>query len=532
MTRRLPGVCLLTAFLVAAGPSGCDPESDGGDAGRAGAEASEAGRDSLVVGAGEDQSPSGAFQARLGVYPLNANVAETLTRLTPDFGVEPLLATRWEPVDGRTWRFHLRRDVRFHDGRPLDAEAVRQSLETVLEQGLGYGPLEPGAVRAVDDSTVEITSERPDLRLPERLVHPNWAIFASDSDPSRHPVGTGPFRWVEYRPHRHVVVERNDDYWAEPPRLRRIVFRFYPDATTRTLALMAGEVDLIMDLPREQVPAVEEREELRVARADVGQMLNLNLNLRGTDRYATLGEPALRRAVALGIDRARLVGRIWNGEGEVVQNITVPAVLGRWAGHVAQFPFHPERAARLLDRAGWSRGPDGTRQRRGERLRLELMASPELDAGTAEFVQAALRALGVDATLVRPPDAAAHYDRLVAGRFHLNLALPNQNDGNPLFLPALVYHGDSDRPFARWHLVGGTFDSLVNAGLRAESPDSARRLAAEAIALAMVDSVALVSLAGRGRLYGLRTSVQGFEPHPSQTNQSWTGVWLRQDGRE
>lgn len=534
MRRKARGVRLLAALLALTGLPGCERPGDGGGRGEGDAAPSGSmeGRDSLVVGAGEDQSPSGAFQARLGVYPLNANVAETLTRLTPDFEVEPLLATRWEPVDARTWRFHLRPGVRFHDGQPLGAEAVRQSLETVLRQGLGYGPLEPGAVRAVDDSTVEITSQRPDLRLPERLVHPNWAIFAPDTDPAQHPVGTGPFRWVEYRPHRHVAVERNDDYWGDPPRLRRIVFRFYPDATTRTLALMAGEVDLIMDLPREQVPAVEERDGLRVARAEVGQMLNLHLNLHGREPYGMLEDPLLRRAVALGIDRQRLVDRIWNGEGEAVQNMTVPAVLGRWAERVAQFPFHPERSARLLDRAGWPRGPDGIRRRDGERLRLELMASPELDAGTAEYVQAALRSLGADAVLVRPPDAAAHYDRLVAGRFHLNLALPNQNDGNPLFLPALIFHGDSDRPFARWHLVGSAFDSLVNAGLRAEDPDFARRLAAEAIALAMVDSVALVSLAGRGRLYGLRASVEGFEPHPSQTNQSWTGVWLREEGRE
>lgn len=486
-------------------------------------------RDTLVVGAGEDVSPSGAYQARLGVYPLNTNVAEPLTRLTSDFRVEPLLAVRWEPVGERTWRFHLRRGVRFHDGSPLNAEAVRRSLEEVFEGGLGYGPLEPGAVRVVDDSTVEITSREPDRRLPERLVHPNWSIFAPGTDPGIHPVGTGPFRWVEYRPHRRIVVERNEEYWGEAPHLRRIVFRFLPDATTRTLALLAGEVDLVMDLPRQQVPAVERREELGVARATVGQMMNLHLNLHGRGDYDLLSDPTLRRAIALGIDRERLVGGIWMGEGEAVQNMTVPAILGPWAGRVTDFPYHPERAARLLDRAGWVRGPAGVRERDGRRLRLELLASPELEAGTAEYIQAQLRALGMDVALVRPPDVAAHYDRLVSGRFHLNVALPNQNDGNPLFLPALIFHSASDRPFARWHLVGPRFDSLVDAGLRAVDPDSARRLAAEAIAVALHEEVALVSVAGRWRLYGKRAVVEGFEPHPSQTNQSWTGVWIRRE---
>ncbi len=480
--------------------------------------------DSLVVGAGEDVSPSGAFQARLGVYPLNANVAEPLVRLTPDFRVEPLLAVRWEHREPRTWRFHLRPGVRFHDGQPLTAEAVRASLDGVLEAGLGYGPLRSGAVRVVDDSTVDVTTTVPDRRLPERLVHPNWSIFAPGTDPGRHPVGTGPFRWVEYRPHRRVVVERNDAYWGTPPRLRTIVFRFYPDATTRTLALLAGEVDLVMDLPREQVAAMGRRRDLVVARADVGQMLNLHMNLHGRGPYARTGDAEVRRAVALAIDREGLVRRIWSGEGALVQNMTVPAVLGRWAERVEPHPFDPDGASRLLDRAGWRRGPDGIRRREGRTLRLELMASPELDAGTAEYVQAQLRAVGIDAALVRPPDSGAHFDRLVAGDFHLNLTLPNQNDGNPLFLPALLFHSDSDRPFARWQHVGRRFDRLVDAGLRAADPDSARRWAAEAIRVAMNEVVAFASLAGRGRLYAHAAGVSGFVPHPSQTNQSWANL--------
>ena len=111
----------------------------------------------LVVGASADVSPSGAFQARLGVYPLNANVAETLTRMTPDFQLEPLLATRWEFRDGNTWRFHLRRGVVFHDGTPFDAFSVQESMQTVARGNMGYSGIEDRSVRALDDSTVDIT---------------------------------------------------------------------------------------------------------------------------------------------------------------------------------------------------------------------------------------------------------------------------------------------------------------------------------------------------------------------------------------
>lgn len=480
----------------------------------------------LVVGAGEDVSPSGAFQARLGVYPLNVNVAETLTRLTPDFRVEPLLATRWEYVGRNTWRFHLRPGVRFHDGSPLDARAVQWSITEGLRGGFGYGGLTENSVRVVGDSTVEITTTEPDLRLPERLVHPNYSIFAPGSEPGVRPVGTGPFRFVEYRPGQRLVVERNPEYWGEPARPDRITFRFFPDPTTRVLALLAGEVDLIVDLPREQVEAVSRHPDLKIARAPVGQVLNLHVNAHGHGRYELLRDPALRRAIALSIDREQLVRRVWGGEGTLVQNMTVPAILGPSADRVRPFAHDPGSARELLERAGWRLGPDGTRHKDDRRLRLVLISSPAIDAGTVEFLQSELRRVGIDARWVRVPDSGSYADRLNSGEFHLDLSAPNQNDGDPLFLPTLVFYSGSERPFARWHHVGERFDRLVEAGLGAEDPDEARRLAAEAIRIAVSEETVVVPVAGRFRLYAMKAGVQGFAAHPSQTNQSWATLSL------
>lgn len=484
----------------------------------------------LVVGAGEDVSSSGAFQARLGVYPLNVNLGETLTRLTPDFRVEPLLATRWEHVGENTWRFHLRQEVRFHDGQPLTARAVQSSIAEVVRGGYGYGGLTEQSVQVVDDSTVEITTTEPDLRLPERLVHPNFSILAPESDPGTQPIGTGPFRLVEYRPNERFVVTRNTDYWGEAPRLDRITFRFYPDATTRVLALRAGEVALIMDVPREQVDAVSDRADLQVVRAPVGQMLNLHVNANGEPPHDLLSDGALRRAIALSIDREGLVERIWNGEGALVQNMTVPAVLGDHADRVRPFAFDPEEAESILESAGWRAGPEGIRQMDGRPLRLVLLSHPSIDPGTVEFLQARLGSVGIDIQWVRLPDSGSYADRLNAGAFDLNLAVPNQNDGNPLFLPALIFHSGSERPFARWHRVGDRFDRLVDEGLLTPDRNEARRMAAEAIRVATNDEAVVIPVAGRFRIYGMRDGVTGFSPHPSQTNQSWTRVHFAEDG--
>jgi peptide/nickel transport system substrate-binding protein len=478
----------------------------------------------LVVGAAGDATPSGAFQARLGVYPLNTNVAEPLVRLAPDYTVEPLLATRWELHGANTWRFHLRQGVRFHDGQPLDARAVHASLVQVARGGLGYSFVPEEGIRIVDDSTVELTPDRPNLRLPEQLVHPNYSIFAAGTDPAVNPVGTGPFRFVEYLPQQRIVVTRNDAYWGEKPRLDRITFRFFPDAVTRTLALSAGEIDLLMDLPKEQVASIERHPELRVVRAPPGLIMALQLNSHGQDPYSLLSRRDVRLALGLAIDRERLVRNVWNNEGLAVQNMTVPEVLGRYARLVRGLPYDPARSATLLDREGWRVGADGIRERGGRRLRLVLLANPEVETETPEFIQAELRKVGVEVDWVKLPDIGSYAARLNRGEFDLNLGLSNQNDANPLFLPALIYYSKSTRPFARWHYVGLGFDRLVEQGMRTTDPAEAQRLAAEAIHLAVDEAQSLLPIAALFRLYALRAGVEGFDPHPSSTNQSWVRV--------
>lgn len=481
----------------------------------------------LLVGAGVDATPSGAFQARLGVYPLNVNVAEPLVRLTPALQVEPLLATRWDYRGSNTWRFTLRQGVRFHDGQLLTADAVKESLIQVVKARLGYSFLEEGSFSIVNDSTIDITPSQPNLRLPEQLVHPNYSIFAPNTQPGIRPIGTGPFRFVEYEPNNRITVIRNESYWGNPALLKKITFRFYPDPTTRVLALAAGEVDLVMDLPREQVRSVTRRSDLRVERAPIGLVLALQVNSYGDTPYDLLTDRAVRRAVALAIDRERLVKQVWEGEAEAVQNMTVPAVLGRFSGLVRGFPYDQKRAAALLDSAGWSQGPGPTRRKNGRLLRLVLLANPETDPGAVEFLQAELRKVGIEVAWPKLPDIGSYAARLNRGEFDLNLSLSNQNDANPLFLPALIFYSKSTRPFARWHLAGEQFDRLVEAGMRATNPEEAQRLAAEAIHIAVGEQAVLIPVAALFRLYAMKTTVEGFSPHPSSTNQLWTHVVLK-----
>ena len=199
-------------------------------------------------------------RANIGYYPLNTNIFETLVRLTPEYQIEPLLAESWEFVEPNTYRFTLRQGVTFHDGTPFTAEAVLWSMGRIAQAGGGILFIDENSTKAIDDFTVEITPTQPNRRLLEQLNHPNESIVAPNTNPAEVRIGTGPFREVEYVPEDRYVVEAYDGYWGDDkPQVGRITFRFYPDPTTRVLALQSGEVDLIADTPPSPRPSLRPR---------------------------------------------------------------------------------------------------------------------------------------------------------------------------------------------------------------------------------------------------------------------------------
>ncbi|MBA4157371.1 MAG: ABC transporter substrate-binding protein [Gemmatimonadetes bacterium] len=479
----------------------------------------------LVVGVGQDEFMLAAYRERLGIHPLNAGICEPLVRLTHDFRPEPLLATRWEYIGDNTFRFTLRRDVRFHDGKPLNAAAVKQALDRVA-QTVRHSYLNEESVLIVNDSTVDIRPARPNLRLVEQLVHPHYSIYAPGTDPSDHPVCTGPFRFHEYIRDDRFTVLRNPEYWGEPARLERLTFRFIPDENTRALALRSGEVDVTFDVNRSMVAALGAARGIQVVAAPPGGVILMYINLQGSPPHDLLGDPTLRRAVALAVDRRALVERILEGHAQRVHTVNPPAVLGEYASMIEGIPYDPDEARRLLDAAGWEVGRGGMRSRNGRPLSLLLIPQPRsIDAALAQYVQANLAQVGIQVR-IEPLDPGAFTSRLNSGQFDLDIELPNQNDANPAFLLSLRWYPPANIRNAVFMAPGPHYDALVERALAAPDHDEARRRAAEAMRLLLDEEVAAIPLAGIYRIYALKERVRGFNPHPSRANQEWTSIWI------
>lgn len=501
--------------------------------GKPSAKVTPAGRQELVVAAGADGYYEDPEHPTVGRYPTNANIFETLVRMTPDYQVVPALATSWEFVPPNTWRFHLRPGVKFHDGQPFNAEAVKYTMDLLASSGAGsyIGIDEASVTKIVDAYTVEITPSFPNRRLIEQLVHPANSIVAPNSTPSQ-PVGTGPFKFVSYERNRQIVVERWDGYWGPKPKLQQITFKFIPDANDRVLALEAGDVQAAFDVPRESVEEVESRAGLRVIHSPVGAYEALYFDIRGAPGFDLGQDPAIREAVALAIDRDVIVNNVWRGNAEVIQTMIPPAILGPNTSMVSGFAYDPARAMEILDQDGWKAGSDGIGVKNGRRLTLTLVVgfpNADIHGSMPEAVQAMLAEVGIDLKVVKAPDENSYFDMLSKGQGDLFAEVGNQNDANPCFLPDLLFyftgagHGDYGYRFG----PGGAFDEVIESTCRqGVTHENAQLGAAEAMHILIDQEKIVIPIAGIFRLYGLSDRVQGFAPNPSETNQSWSTVFL------
>ncbi len=193
----------------------------------------------------------------------------------------------------------------------------------------------------------------------------------------------------------------------------------------------------------------------------------------------------------------------------------------KFADKVAQLPFDPAQARRILDGDGWTVGSDGIRVKAGRRLSLDLIGWAEVSSVAFQVLQAELKDVGIEANIKKAPDTPTYNNYYRNAAFDLDLEVPNQNDGNPAFLPVLrMYSKNSGTGnFA----PGGTFDTWAEKALAATSRQDAQQAAAEMMQI-LNSTAIVVPLAGVRRIYAMKKNVNLGDPHPSQTNQVWISL--------
>jgi peptide/nickel transport system substrate-binding protein len=330
------------------------------------------------------------------------------------FNLKPGLAEHWDITDPKTYVFHLRSGVRFHDGRPLTARDVKWTLDSILNGSL----LTPKAstyrlierVETPDESTVVIHLKEPYAPLLWNLSEGAIGIvpYGSGADFNRNPIGSGPFRFVTLEQDKQVVLERNEAYWDERAHIARVRFVVVPDATTRVLELRKGSADVAINaLTADMVAAIEKERSLEVQRAPGTIYGYLAFNLRDP----LLADVRVRRALAHAINRQPMIHYLWRDMARPAESV-LPPQHWAYASDVATYPYDPAQAKHLLDEAGY-------RQKNGVRFHLTMKTSTEESTRLlAVVLQQQLREVGVALDL-RSFEFATFYSDVVKGAFQL-----------------------------------------------------------------------------------------------------------------
>ncbi len=269
-------------------------------------------------------------------------VEEGMLAFGDDLQLIPGTAESWEQVDPTTYRFTLRDGVTFHDGTPLTPEDVVYSLTWHLDPDnasqLAAFFASVDSVEATGEREVTVHLKHPDAQFLYSLAHMSGFIMQKAQlqanpetfgTPDVLPVGTGPYRLVEFVPDERIVLERYDGYWGDGGPARRIVIRPIPDHQTRLLAMQNGDIDGTFDVPISEVDQWERLENARVVTAP-----SLGVYLFTLDRETPpFDDLHVRRAIAYSIDREGLVQAVLKGKGEAAVAINPP---GMWAGVMSE----------------------------------------------------------------------------------------------------------------------------------------------------------------------------------------------------
>jgi peptide/nickel transport system substrate-binding protein len=381
-----------------------------------------------------------------------------------NFHFTPALATSWEQPDAVTMLFHLRQDVRFHDGRALTADDVKWTIDS-MRPGISGQPaavISPKTtayaaiqtVEARDKQTVVLHLKHADNFLLTNLSTGAFGIVpkGSGSDFWRHPVGTGPFRFVSQQIDQDVVIERNPMSWSVIPKIESVRFRVVPDAITESLELEKGSADVAVNsLPVDALAALATKKNVRIEKTPGTQIQYLAFNVRD----GVLKDRRVRQAIAYAIDRKLIIDTLQRGHAQPAESM-LPVSHWAYTSDVTHYDFDPARAAHLLDEAGYKAAGDGVR------FHITMKTSNvEETRLLAAVLQQQLAQVGIALDL-RSYETATFYSDIRRGAFQMySLRWIGGNEQPDIFSYAFGTASFSPAGANRGHYSNARLDSLL-----------------------------------------------------------------------
>ncbi len=345
------GALLCLAYLATAGPAHAQPKPV------------------VVIQSGEAATLDWHMHCDKNAHEPDRQIFDTLLRRNiKTLQLEGNLAESWRTVNETTWQFKLKRGVKFHNGEPFDAAAVKFSVERMLNPKQAA----PGRtsiatidhVDIVDAYTVNVITRAPFPLLPVRMspghcgtvgiVPPKYLAQVGDAGFAVKPVGTGPYKFVEWVKDERLVLEANKDYHRGAPAIERLVFRPVPELTTRVAALLSGQADLVSDIPPDQTGKIQGS---GTAHVEVSTLGGFVIMVKMTN-YLMPGpwqDARVRKAINYAIDMDTIIKTVLEGYGQVLGVPLEKEAFG-FNPNIKWYGYDPERAKALLREAGYAGG--------------------------------------------------------------------------------------------------------------------------------------------------------------------------------
>ncbi len=439
-----------------------------------------------------------------------------LIKVTPELDYAPDIAERWETPDDKTIIFHLNPNAKFQDGRPLTAQDVKWTYDSLMADGFisskksGYSVVQ--GIEAPDPKTVIFHLKEPNGGIFDNLTLGILPQGADANAMKTKPIGAGPYKVVQFKTDESIDLEAFDQWHGGPPKIHKVTVRIIPDLTTMVLELQKGTVNFeVNQIPFENVAKFEkgdDKHQVVKKPGSVWQYLAFNLH------DPILKKVEVRRAIAHAIDRERIVRDLLRGHG-VLDDTMFPE--GHWARatNLPTYPFDPAKAKELLDAAGY-KDPDGDGPQ--PRFTLSFKTSVDSEANLrAQMIQQMLGQVGVKVE-IQSSEFGTFLEDVQKGNFQM-YSLSRNGIQDPDFY-YIIFHSANFPPEGqnRGYYSNPRVDSLILQG-RATFDRAKRKQIYGEIQRIVQEDLPYISLYHQINVAVMDKNLQGYEMYPA-------GFWL------
>ena len=489
--------------------SGCGGQSSSSAAGGESsvAEGERVPKDTLIIAQSAESTTMDPHEGKdAASVCVHRHIFDTLVSFDADMNIVPAAAESWEILSNTSTQFNLRTDMKFHNGDPMTAEDVKFSLERAMNTPaisalVGF----IDNVEIVDDHTIIVNSAEPFAPVLSNLAYPAVAIVDKavveelGDDAFTNPIGTGPYKFVEWNHGENIKLTANPDYYKGEPATKNLLFRVIPEGAQRTIGLETGELDLSYGILPNDMEKITSNSDLALYETSGMSVTYLMLN----NQKDILKDVRVRQALRYAINIDEIVDVIVSGAGTPAPNMIAPGVFG-YDDELSVYEYNPEKAKELLAEANFPTDTVLTVMTAENQTRSEIL----------QVIQSQLEEVGVKIE-IQSMEYGVFYDAIANGEHDIAIFGFVTSTGDADYAFSSLYHSDSHGINGNRAFYTNTHvDELIDSA-RA-TVDSDERLALyKEVQEIVYDECPYIPLFIQNVVVGANKNVEGFKPYPT-----------------